>query len=261
MPRLLLTLAAVLLSFSAFAEDADIASRFAHADRDGTLVLSSLRTGETFVHNDARAQRRFSPASTFKIFNTLIALEAKAIRGADDRFTWDGQQYAIPEWNRDQTLASAFRVSCVWCYQTLARRVGAAAYREAIERAGYGELLEPFALTEFWLDGSLRISALEQVDFIKQVVRRTLPFSPHAYDTLRDIMLVEQTPDWTLRAKTGWSTRLTPSIGWYVGYVETRDEIWVFAMNLDLRDAADLPLRASLTRAAGRIPDFPTVGR
>ncbi|NEX23636.1 hypothetical protein G3480_25740, partial [Thiorhodococcus mannitoliphagus] len=68
--------------------------------------------------------------------------------------------------------------------------------------------------------------------------------------TLRDIMVVEQTPDWTLRAKTGWSTRMTPSIGWYVGYVETHDETWVFALNLDLRDADDLPLRAALTRAA-----------
>lgn len=250
MPRLLLILAAVLLSCSVFAEDADIAALFAQAGRDGTLVLSALRTGETFVHNDARAQRRFSPASTFKIFNTLIALEAKAINGADAHFTWDGKHYDFPDWNRDQTLTSAFRVSCVWCYQTLARRVGAAAYREAIERAGYGALSEPFALTEFWLDGSLRISAREQVDFIKQVVRRTLPFSAHAYDTLRDIMVVEQTPDWTLRAKTGWATRVSPSIGWYVGDVETRDQTWVFAMNLDIRDAADLPLRAALTRAA-----------
>ena len=59
MPRLLLTLAAVLLSCSAFAEDADIASRFAHVGCDGTLVFASRRTGETFVHHDVRAQRRF----------------------------------------------------------------------------------------------------------------------------------------------------------------------------------------------------------
>ncbi|AFL73497.1 class D beta-lactamase [Thiocystis violascens] len=250
MHRLLFTLVAVLLSFSARAEDSGIASLFVQADRDGTLVLSSLRTGETFIHNDARAQRRFSPASTFKIFNTLIALKAKAITGADDRFTWDGQQHALLDWNRDQTIASAFKVSCVWCYQTLARRVGAAPYREAIRQAAYGELSEPFALTEFWLDGSLRISAIEQVDFIKQVVRRTLPFSTQAYETLRDIMVVEQTPAWTLRAKTGWSTRTSPSIGWYLGYVETHDDTWVFATNFDLPDAADLPLRQSLTRAA-----------
>ncbi|NEX23114.1 class D beta-lactamase [Thiorhodococcus mannitoliphagus] len=250
MHPLLLTLVAVLLSFPVLAEDSDIASLFAEADREGTLVLSSLRTGETFIHDDARAQHRFSPASTFKIFNTLIALEAKAITRADDRFIWDGQHYSIPDWNRDQTLASAFKVSCVWCYQALARRVGAAPYREAIRQAAYGELSEPFELTEFWLDGSLRVSAIEQVDFIKQVVQRTLPFSAQAYDTLRAIMVVEQTPAWTLRAKTGWSTRSSPSIGWYLGYVETRDDTWVFAINLDLPEAADLPLRQRLTRAA-----------
>ncbi|EXJ13544.1 Beta-lactamase [Imhoffiella purpurea] len=133
-------------------------------------------------------------------------------------------------------------MSCVWCYQILAQRVGAETYREAIDQAGYGTLSEPFAPTEFWLDGSLRVSAIEQV------VRRTLPFGSHAYDTLRDIMVVEQTPDWTLRAKTGWFARSTPSVGWYVGYVETDDDTWIFAMNLDLKDEADLPLRAALTR-------------
>ncbi|EGV27834.1 Beta-lactamase [Thiorhodococcus drewsii AZ1] len=253
MHRLILILLAILLpSCPVLAEDADLASLFARADREGTLVLSSLRTGETFVHDDARAQRRYSPASTFKIFNTLIALDAKAIASADDRFIWDGRHHDIPDWNRDQTLASAFKVSCVWCYQILAQRVGAETYREAIRRAGYGTLSEPFVLTEFWLDGSLRISAIEQVDFIKQVVHRTLPFSSHAYDTLRDIMIVEQTPDWTLRAKTGWSVRLTPSVGWYVGYIETHDDTWIFAMNLDLKDKADLPLRTALTRDALR---------
>ncbi|EXJ13550.1 class D beta-lactamase [Imhoffiella purpurea] len=252
MHRLVPILVVLLLSCPVLAEDAEIASLFAHADREGTLVLSSLRTGETSVHDDARAQRRFSPASTFKIFNTLIALDAKAIAGADDRFIWDGRQHSFPDWNRDQTLASAFKVSCVWCYQILAQRVGAETYRQAIRRAGYGTLSEPFALTEFWLDGSLRISAIEQVGFIRQVVRRTLPFSPHAYDTLRDIMVVERTPDWTLRAKTGWFARSTPSVGWYVGYVETHGDTWIFAMNLDLKDKADLPLRAALTRDALR---------
>ena len=107
------------------AEDLAISKLFTQKGVDGTVVISSLKSGQTFIHNDARANQRFSPASTFKVMNTLIALEEKAIVGKDDVFKWDGHVYDLPNWNRDQTLASAFKVSCVWCYQELARRIGA----------------------------------------------------------------------------------------------------------------------------------------
>ena len=155
-----------------------------------------------------------------------------------------------PDWNRDQTLESAFKVSCVWCFQELARRVGAEKYRDYIRKSAYGALREPFQETTFWLDGSLEISAMEQVEFLKKVYLRSLPFSPSSYDTLREIMVVEQTPTFTIRAKTGWGTRATPQVGWYVGYVETANDVWFFAANLEVRDKADLALRKTLTREA-----------
>ena len=154
--RVLVTLVVVLLPSSVLAEDEAIAKLFAQSGLDGTLVVSSLRTGQTFIHNDERASRRFSPASMFKIFNTLIAVDTGAIAGPDAVLKWDGQVRQFTAWNRDQTLASAFQVSCVWCYQELATRVGPEKYREAIHLAAYGERHEPFPVTEFWLDGSLQ---------------------------------------------------------------------------------------------------------
>ena len=41
-----------------------------------------------------------------------------------------------------------------------------------------------------------------------------------------------------------------PSVGWYVGYVEANDEVWVFALNLATRDATDLPLRIQIAEDA-----------
>jgi beta-lactamase class D len=40
----------------------------------------------------------------------------------------------------------------------------------------------------FWLDGSLQISALEQVNFLKDVIQHRLPFNKAAYETLRQIV-------------------------------------------------------------------------
>lgn len=245
---LMLTLAVLVCSLPALAGDAAMAAIFSRYGLQGTLVLSSLNTGRTFVHQDVRASRPVPVASTFKIPNTLIALEEQVI-GRDDILHWDGQPYAIADWNRDQTLASAFKVSCVWCYQELARRIGGDKYRHYLQRMHYGHLREPFVTTEFWLDGSLVISAREQVDFLRRLQQRELGFGDAAYQTLRDIMLVEQTPNYALRAKTGWAGRATPQIGWYVGYVETTDDVWYFATQVDINDERQLPLRLQLTRS------------
>ncbi|MDZ7267883.1 MAG: OXA-198 family carbapenem-hydrolyzing class D beta-lactamase [candidate division KSB1 bacterium] len=250
MCKFFITFFVLLFSGQAVAEDQAIAKLFAQRGIDGTIVISSLYGGQTFIHNDPRANHRFSPASTFKILNTLISLEERAISGKDDVLKWDGRTYDFPDWNRDQTLESAFKVSCVWCFQELARRVGAEKYRNYLRKSAYGELREPFEETTFWLDGSLEISAIEQVEFLKKVYQRSLPFSTSSYETLRQIMLVEQTPAFTLRAKTGWAARVKPQIGWYVGYVETSKDVWFFATNLAVHDEMDLPLRQKLTREA-----------
>ena len=250
MIKILIVISALLWSMPALAEDPALAELFSQQGVQGTIVLSSLNGGTTFIHNDLRAGQRFSPASTFKIPNTLIALEEKALAGKDAIFKWDGHLHDVATWNHDQTLTSAFKVSCVWCFQELARRVGAEKYQQYLRVLNYGEWREPFVATTFWLDGSLQISALEQVNFLRRVYRRELPLSDPAYETLKHIMLVEEGNTYTLWAKTGWAARVTPPVGWYVGYVETPTDVWVFATNIELRDEKDLERRQKLTRSA-----------
>lgn len=249
MTRLLL-LFSLFLPFSVTAEDIVLESLFAQSGVEGTIVMTSQHMGTTYTHDDARAEKLFPTASTFKILNTLIARQENVISGKDDVLQWDGQHREVEEWNHDQTLQSAFKVSCVWCYQAMAKRVGAEKYREYLHKTTYGTLREPFDITTFWLDGALQISAVGQVAFLKRLHARDLPFSEQAFDTLRDIMLAEKTATYAIWAKTGWAARSTPQVGWYVGYVETLDDVWYFALNIDIADEKALPLRLKLTREA-----------
>ena len=212
-------------------------------------MIRSLNTNKQYSYNDKRAKQRFTVASTFKIFNTLIALQENALK-PDEILKWDGTIHPeFPAWNKDQTLESAFKFSCVWCYQKLAKRIGNTKYQEYLNNAHYGVLHQPFNTTTFWLDGSLEISAIEQIEFLKKVYLKTLPFNAEHYDTLKHIMMVKQTPEYTIYAKTGWATRLNPKIGWYVGYVETSNDVWFFATNIDILQESDLVLRQQLTEA------------
>ena len=99
-------------------------------------------------------------------------------------------------------------------------------------------------MTEFWLDGSLRISAAGQVDFLKRLIGRSLSYSATSYEELQNVMLREETSSYQLRAKTGW----TGSIGWFVGYVETSDDTWIFALNADVVDVERMALLPEITK-------------
>ncbi|MBF6057076.1 class D beta-lactamase [Thiomicrorhabdus heinhorstiae] len=249
MQKWLVALCLFLVAFSASAEDAELGELFSKQNVTGTLVLSSLKGKQAFVYNETRSEQRFTPASTFKILNTLISVQEKIASGKDSAFKWDGHHYDIPAWNQDQTLQSAFQVSCVWCYQQLAEKIGGASYRRYIEKLHYGELGESFKDTTFWLDGSLKISAVEQIAFLKKVYRQEPPFDHYAYQTLKSIMLVEKKPGYFMEAKTGWAQ----GIGWYVGYVETANDVWFFALNMDVKDPKKLFWRQELVRQALRL--------
>ncbi len=246
-----LALCCLLAPGLAFAEDAALADLFSQAGVTGTIVIAPLQSGGAYVHNDPRSLQRFPVASTFKILNTLIALQEGAISDGD-QFKWDGVSREIADWNHDQTIEGAFKSSCVWCYQRLARKVGAAKYESYLAALAFGEVKSPFDESTFWLDGSLKASAVDQVDLLKQIYRRSLPFRNSSYEVLRRIMLVEDSPQYSIRAKTGWATSVSPQVGWYAGYVETAKGAWFFALNLDVKTQGELPLRQKIAREALR---------
>ncbi|MCJ8170235.1 penicillin-binding transpeptidase domain-containing protein [Atopomonas sediminilitoris] len=247
-----------LLPITVQADSRALTQAFSAANARGTLVIESLNGDTRWVHELERAAVRYPAASTFKVLHSLIALHERVFSGPDSRIAWDGTEHEMSVWNRDQTLDSAFRVSCVWCYQRLARALGPAVYPGYIQTTGYGQLRQPFVVDQFWLDGSLRISALEQVAFLRTVVQRQPPFSPADYASLARLMLLEQGAGWQLYGKTGWFTRAQPGVGWFVGYLQRDNGTWLFALNLDTQSAADLPLRQSIVmsalRAQGLLP-------
>ncbi len=218
----------------------------------GTLVVASSDGKVLHVHNDERSRVRFSPASTFKILHTLIALDTAVVASKDTLFRWDGTDRGLPAWNRDQTLQSAFRVSCVWCYQEIARNVGGNRYTSALASVDYGNQQIGDHVDQFWLNGDLQVSANEQIDFLKKLYDYSLPYRRGHVDIVKAIMLVERSADYILHAKTGW-TGANLQVGWYVGYVEKSDETWLFAMNMRMDRAEQAALRKDLTIRSLRV--------
>lgn len=200
----------------------------------GTIIIESLKGDKTYTFNKTRSSERFLPASTFKIPNTLIALQEKAVKDETDTIQWDGHVYDYPAWNKDQNLKSAFPASCVWFYQELAKKIGNGKYLTYLKTLNYGNMKTGTTVESFWLDGDLRISAVEQIEFLKNIYQEKFPFDRDYYKILKNLMIVDKNDKFTLRAKTGTTARVSPSIGWYVGYIETEKDVYFFACNIDM---------------------------
>ena len=84
-----------------------------------------------FVSDEARAKKRFTPASTFKIANSLIGLDVSAVKSVDEVLPYGGKPQRIKEWERDMGLREAIKMSNVAIYQELARRIGIERMRKA----------------------------------------------------------------------------------------------------------------------------------
>ncbi len=232
----------------------DFKRHFKALNVEGSIVIENLKGDQIYQHNPQRNQMAFLPASTFKILNSLIALETGVIADEMAILTWDGVQRSIPEWNRDLNLKEAFKRSAVWFYQVLARRVGSEKMQTWVTKAGYGnqKIGDKKQIDQFWLEGELRITPHEQIDFLRRLYKEELPFSKRSFAIVKDIMISEKTPDYTLRGKTGltgFETSNQLQIGWYVGYMEKGKEVYFFAINIDIRnDKKDPAARVEITR-------------
>ena len=215
---------------------------------EGTFVLYDSQTKVLRAHNSSRAFRRFLPASTFKVFNSLVSLQEVAVRSTKTQLKWDGKTHKISSWNRDHDMRSAIRHSVVWFYQEMARRVGARRLQSWMDDVGYGNRKIGAPIDLFWLEGALAISAMEQVDFLRDLYAESLPFDQPVQKEVKAIMLLENKGEVRLFGKTGWAARVSPMIGWFVGFVESGGGVAYFAMNIDMKTAKDAPLRMKITR-------------
>ncbi|MFK8165119.1 MAG: penicillin-binding transpeptidase domain-containing protein [Lewinella sp.] len=199
----------------------------------GTVIVFD-EAANTYHANDYKwAATGQLPASTFKIPNTIIALETGVAANSDHLFKWDGSDYWLDAWEQDLTLKEAYAASCVPCYQEVARAVGAVRVRAELDRLGYpGMVFDTATVDNFWLGGDSRISPQQQIDFLRRIYREELPIRPATQRAIRDIMVMEKTDDYTLSGKTGWSVDGEKNNGWFVGFVEKGAEVYYFATNV-----------------------------
>lgn len=205
---------------------------------DGCFTLLNNADGDIIVYNMALDTQRFTPASTFKIVNSLIGLQTGAITNDKMVIKWDGIKKR-EAWDKDMDMNEAFKVSSVPYYQEIARRIGKDTMQQWIDSIGYGNKNINGPIDSFWLNNQLKISPDEQLGLLKKLYFDQLPFRKSVQQMVRDVMLQENNTAYKLSYKTGWGfDEQGKAIGWQVGWIEENKHVYFFVTFVKAPDAA-----------------------
>ncbi len=217
----------------------------------GTTLIYDLNNQRWMAGHAELVDTAALPASTFKLFSSLVALETRVIHAADEIIPWDGVTRNRTETNTDLSLRDAFRVSSVAHYQHLVREIGSGRMGVLLREAGYGNMHMDGGLETFWLSGDLRITPRQQIEFLVRLYNNDVPFRPEVVRIVKDIALMEETDTYKLRAKTGLAVvGDAENTGWWVGWVEKDNNAYFFATLLMAKnpDETFIPKRIATTR-------------
>lgn len=216
-------------------------------EMDGSFVLYNLNLDHYTIYNKERSITRVSPNSTYKIYSALFALESGIIN-KDGIQKWDSTSYPYKEWNQDQTLTSAMTYSVSWYFQNLDRAIGINKMKYYFEKINYGNADLSAGINDYWLESSLLISPVEQVEILKKLYMNSLMFQPSNMDIVKDAIKIKEELGVILSGKTGTGTVNNRDVnGWFIGYVEKDQNTYIFATNLSGEDNANGSLAINIT--------------
>ncbi len=210
---------------------------------NGCFILRDQTHEVVHYYNKEHCLEQVVPASTFKILNALIALETGITPDDQLVIPWDSVVREMPAWNKDMNMREAFAVSNVPYFQEIARRIGPAVMKYYIDTIKYGNMNTGDQVDAFWLDGSLKISADEQVGFIKKLYFNELKgFSERSQRIVRSMMLREETPGYRIFYKTGWGDAGEKHILWIVGFAERIRQVQEHKNAMNKSDVRIIPV-------------------
>lgn len=238
---------------SSIEENPEWSAAFTNESVKGVFILCKNGIASCRSSDQSRVNMEFTPASTFKIANALIALETGVVKSQNQVFKWGGEPRGMKQWEKDFNLRGAMQASAVPVFQQFAKEIGEKRMQIYLYKLSYGNESVAGGIDHFWLDGGLKISAWQQLVFLEKLYRGALPVSKESQLIVKDALVSEVTPDYLIRSKTGYSLgapgygdKSKPGVAWWVGWVEKGTDVYFFAANIDVENEAQLPTRKSL---------------
>ena len=215
---------------------------------DGSFVLYNLNSDQWSLYNMDMATTRTAPNSTYKIYDALFALEEDLITPEYSLISWNQEDYPFETWEQDQTLQTAMSDSVNWYFETLDNQIGKDVLQSYIQKIGYGNENLGSNLSSYWMESTLKISPVEQVELLNAFYQNTFGFAPENIQTVKNSIQLFSSAHGTLYGKTGTGRIDGQDVsGWFIGFVETPENTYFFATNIQSENKATGSTAAEIT--------------
>ena len=200
---------------------------------EGSFVLYDLENDAWSIHDMEHATLRVAPNSTYKIYDALFGLEEGVITPENSFIAWNGETYPFEAWNADQTLQSAMNSSVNWYFQAVDEQLGTSDVYSYVQEIGYGNENMSGDFSSYWMESSLEISPIEQVELLTKLQNNSFGFAPENINAVKDAICLSASDAGTFYGKTGTGRVNGQDVnGWFIGYIETADNTYFFATNI-----------------------------
>ncbi len=211
---------------------------------EGSFVLYDLNGDTWMVYDMEHATLRTAPDSTYKIYDALFGLEKGVIAPDNSFMAWDGTNHPFEAWNGNQDLFSAMQSSVNWYFVEIDQQIGRTAIQNYIRKIGYGNETVSANLSSYWMQGALKISPVEQVELLTALHNNRFDFAPENINAVKNSICLFSSENFSSESKNFYGKTGTGCVdgqdvnGWFVGYIETADNTYFFAANIQAAENA-----------------------
>ena len=211
------------------------------ANLEGAILVFDDSKGMWYTNDSSKIHEGHIPASTFKIPNSIVALELGIIDNDSTMIYWDTEPRRLKAWEEDLIFREAFHRSCVPCYQEIARIAGVKNMKEQLTKMEYPQMVfDTGDVDNFWLVGESRISPKEQLLFLKSVIDSTIKVSPRTVAIMKRMMIITDDNQGVFRGKTGWSIQNEKHNGWFIGCLTQNEHNYYVVTNVSPMPNTDM---------------------
>lgn len=198
----------------------------------GSFVMYSMKKDKYYIYNEKESRKRYSPDSTYKIYLALFGLDRHIISDKNSRMSWNHNHYPFDSWNKDQDLNTAIQNSVNWYFERISNQLSKNYTSDQLKQLNYGNK-NLGSYKAYWLEDSLKISNLEQVIVLKNMMEQNNHFSKNEKKQLSSSLLIRKNENYELYGKTGTGILNGKyNNGWFVGYVITNHDKYYFSTHL-----------------------------
>ena len=198
------------------------------------FIAQDAATKTVIASQGTSLTKQESPCCTFNIPLSLIGYETSILQDQEHPLLPYDNSPVFDESHKQAMYPSLWmQLSTVWYSKRIAEIIGKERLQQYVERFSYGNKDIQDNFTTAHLASTLKISPVEQIDFLQHMISYKLPILRNSVDETKKLLFCRKYSSlWSLYGKTGtaFDENEKKYLAWFIGWIEKEQQQILFAL-------------------------------